>query len=599
MKTDVTFGKRSDINNRISILEKEYQDLCKKVTSLEEKSRKVITNQTEKGWEQEKEASENQVSILEQERIAMLEQITSLESNHIIGVEVEQERDTLQEIVAGLETDKQNLLQSLDLLTEERKGFIENISRLENLGNALYLQKERKDMENELANLRFENNRLSTLRQKDAEAAQELQKQIKSLEGQSKALNYLDEKSKMYKVELDEAHLDIEDLKSNLSSIETKNKELKERFAELEKYTQDTKKNKEYERELSKSTQERKRLQGDIYAYEQEQKSLLDKIVILKDKVTSGEIINKANLELSKKISRIDLINKELLEKISILEADKKELVELNIQNARMLENSEGKEELKNKNKELEEERVHLFKIIGKLEEEKKAIPYLDEKTNILEEELILAEKNAVDFKKMTVNLEKDYNEALKKITLLEERRNTRLSLEQDNMTLKKKINELSSEITQLKEANSELRLRESKITQTRIKSEDYKNELVKMGLEKGALLHKSNELIDDRKELFVKLVDMQLKEELLNTEIKSLKLKQKELLETKEGLKSSNKTAYILDREKLVELKEFTLEAIQARRWKSSEFVNGAYDAVGLFYRTLLSDRLIQKKIK
>ena len=111
--------------------------------------------------------------------------------------------------------------------------------------------------------------------------------------------------------------------------------------------------------------------------------------------------------------------------------------------------------------------------------------------------------------------------------------------------------------------------------------------------------MQKANELIDERKELVQRVSELQSKEELLNNEIKSLKQKQNELLETLDKFQSSNQAAYVLDREKLAELKEFTLEAIQARRWKSSEFVNGAYDAIGLFYRTLLSDRPIQKKIK
>ena len=121
----------------------------------------------------------------------------------------------------------------------------------------------------------------------------------------------------------------------------------------------------------------------------------------------------------------------------------------------------------------------------------------------------------------------------------------------------------------------------------------------LKIGLENGALMQKTNELVEERKELLKKITQMQSKEDSLNEQIEALKYRQGELLQIIEQLQSSNQVAYILDKEKLTELKNFTLEAIQARRWKSSDFVNGAYDAIGLFYRTLLSDRPIQKKLK
>lgn len=226
-------------------------------------------------------------------------------------------------------------------------------------------------------------------------------------------------------------------------------------------------------------------------------------------------------------------------------------------------------------------------------------LPYLDKKSSMLEQELSQAENEIKDLKKTIADLGKENKEVATKINMLEERRNTRLSLEQDNLGLKKKVSELEGEIDQIRKELKESRSKKDQLEQTCIKSEDYKKEIAKMGVEKVAFLQKANDLIDERKELMTKIAKYRSSDELLNNEINALKQKQIELLETIEKFQSSNQAAYVLDREKLAELKDFTLEAIQARRWKSPEFVNGAYDAIGLFYRTLLSDRPIQKKLK
>jgi len=140
----------------------------------------------------------------------------------------------------------------------------------------------------------------------------------------------------------------------------------------------------------------------------------------------------------------------------------------------------------------------------------------------------------------------------------------------------------------------------ESKNAQLENSSEEsasLKDEIKKTIAQKNDLAEQLGLAVKERSQLVKKIDDFNTIEEGMLKEINELKEEQKKLLDSIEKFRKKEKNAYALDKEKLDELKEFTLEAIQARRWKSAEFVNGAYDAIGLFYRSLLADRPIKKR--
>lgn len=260
----------------------------------------------------------------------------------------------------------------------------------------------------------------------------------------------------------------------------------------------------------------------------------------------------------------------------------------------------ESEKNLIDKIKELEKERLQLFKTVRDMEEEKKIIPYLDQKCMVYEEELKRAEAEKNSMEPLIKRLEKERKEMAGKIIMLEEKRNGRLALEQEKGMLKKKILELEEERNKLLHSLSGLKDKFLSVEDKRLGMDGLKSEFEKIVTENAVLREK----LKDTGAISLEHTNQQkvineLEQELNNKlqQLAEMKEREKDLLSKISEFTQRQKAPYILDRKKLEELKEFTLEAIQARRWKSPEFVNGAYDAIGLFYRTILSDEPVKKQ--
>jgi len=348
---------------------------------------------------------------------------------------------------------------------------------------------------------------------------------------------------------------------------------------------------------------------------ELERDTLREELIVLTDKYSHAclefekkkEALNKEitgliseKQSLSAKAAFIDEERSELLEKISLLEKENNDILSRKKEKLCSPEQNESQKNLIDKIKEMEQERLHLFKTVRDMEEEKRIIPYLDQKCLVYEEELKRseAEKNSMEI--LIKRFEKERKEMAEKITLLEEKRNFRFELEQEKGMLQKKILELEEERNKLLHSLSGLEDTLVSGQDKRPGIDGVKAEFEKIAAENTALREK----LKDASSISLEYSNQQkvvsdLEQELNNKlqQLSQMREREKELLLQISDVTQRQKAPYILDRKKLEELKDFTLEAIQARRWKNPEFVNGAYDAIGLFYRTILSDEPVKKQ--
>jgi len=559
---------KETVHSRLSNLEEAYTNMYSKLFELEERllavkqkkeqphplpvSERSIAEKADlvdKLNTQEIEINRlmGQISLLEEERVLLLGQITAIERENIAAMELDQQKITLQEHVSKLNQSNESLQAKVEEFKKINTDQAQTISSLGRTKNALFIEKERDNLEKEIAQLRHENEILEDKTSSFEQERSSYQSQINELNERAKALTYLDKKSEMLEEEIQESEKEKERLIERIEDYERECKAALEKIADLEKSSYD----------LQELTTEKDDLARKIINLETKHVVFLEQI---------------ANLEFAKKE-----LEQELSEKVS----------------------GEAGNKLKDRIDELEQERINLFKMICELEEEKKVLQYLDKKTSLLEEELKQSESAKDELFRQIEEYEVERKELISNNSMLEEKRNTRLELEQENGSLAKKVSELEN-INQLNRKKIEEYKEETdQLEQSSEKPEYYKVEIAKLGLEKGNLLQKTEDLELMQKQLAKRIAVLESKDKLAHEEIEALKRERQELMGKLARKSVPLDTPYVLDREKLTELKDFTLEAIQARRWKSTEFVNGAYDAIGLFYRTILSDRPIIKKIK
>jgi chromosome segregation ATPase len=352
---------------------------------------------------------------------------------------------------------------------------------------------------------------------------------------------------------------------------------------------------------LTEAIHENERLQKRITDFEREHSRLLERIADMEAHGNANAKLMHENSVLAKKIELLENERKNLLSAITGMETEKKNLTREKKEDKHDLSDGwrEEKQKLLDRVDGMEKERLNLFRMIGEMEESKKIVPYLDKKTAILEEELKQAKRLITELTTTIANVEKEHKELLKNNSDLEEKRAARLSLEQENGKLLKKNSELENELAGQRNEVKALRSQRAEQHTQAMQGKQLQQALSKHELGQEALLQKIASLEKETALLAKTAHNEELHLAQANQHIQTLTAEKKELMEKNTALQQNSQVPYTLDKEKLDELREFTLEAIQTRRWKNAEFINGAYDAIGLFYRTLLADRPIRKKLK
>ncbi|MBU1044751.1 MAG: hypothetical protein KJ915_10190 [Candidatus Omnitrophica bacterium] len=493
------------------------------------------------------EKFEDQISELEQERLTLLEQITSLEAQIAFSAELEAEKNELKDQVSVLITEK-NILETS--ITQLRKEIMDNEAKAsipENEESIVYLSKEREALENKIALVLQEKHELHQQLQQLITDNDQLTKKISDLDEKVKAVAYLDKKSAM--------------LEDDIKDLEKKNQSLSSRISDFaEKNGQLTKQNIDL---LASQQLVTKQIDA--------QKNWQEEIDFL------GSEVNN----LKEKNKQLNLENQELMKTIIAKEKNEK----IDLQKQRLLERID----------ELEQERLHLFKIIGDMEEASKESPELIAKNDLLyrENEELKTESSSV--KKQIAEFLKNTKNMQAEIIQLKEKRACRLELEQEKGKMQKRIKDLEEQCSKLANTIKNLNTHMAESNNSSIGLEHLRKEITALETEKAELIIQAKndqEKIQQLKETIsiekgsenaieVKITDLNNENKILSEKIKTMQITQP--------------VNYVLDLEKLSELKDFVLESIQTRRWKSTEFVNGAYDAVGLFYRTVLQERLIK----
>ncbi|MDD5746429.1 MAG: hypothetical protein PHO30_04105 [Candidatus Omnitrophica bacterium] len=518
-------GGNENVAVRVAYLEEAYRELVKQVSRIE----KNVSPGA--GREQEPERLVEQINTLEQERLSLLEQLTSLEEQRVLSMKREDEFRAVKAELLQSENEKQRLLQQLAGMDEERNKMLETIGALERTKNAVYLEKERKSMEEEISALQRQRDDVCVRNNELEDYQQQLLQKIQGLESQPKAMIYLEKKNELLT------------------------------------------------EELSSAMQEKERLKKDIARLEQERTRLQESAGTADKLRTTAERLTRENCLLTDRIAVLEQENIKSEHKIKVLEEEKDKLAQerKNKYDELKAQFSEEKQRLIDQVREMDQERLKLFAMIGEMEESKKVVPYLDKKIGLLEEELKQAQQQFTQVQAAFALVEKERNDLLDKISVLEEKRNTRLRIEQDNGKLQKRIAEL--------EAACAVPEKQTNIAGPQPDDAEYKKI--------------RRELIREHETCAQALEELEQQKHRSEERIAELVRQNRDLLDQLAKAGQPPVAAYVLDKEKLDDLKEFTLEAIQARRWKNPEFINGAYDAIGLFYRTLLADRPIKKKIK
>lgn len=522
---------------RLNSLEHIYKQLAEKL-DLSRVSIEVESVQ------QNNEKFEEQINQFEQERLTLLEQITSLEEQLVFFAQVESEKRELNNQVAKLDKENKNLEITILQLTKEINDFSQTVSTLENKKSIVYLSKEREMLEDKVAVLNQEKRELYVRLQKLNEDNEGLSTKNDLLEEKVKAVAYLDKKSAMFE----------EDVKE----LERKNQLLNEKLTYfLEKYDKLSKEN--------------------------------------NDLISQQEILNKrvnSQVNWQKKIDSLEFESNNQAAIIQQLNIENQNLIQANKKKDKDVKVDEQKQRLIARVDELEEERIHLFKIVGEMETASKIAPDIIEKNDLLQEELKELQNDNAQAKKQITEFIKNAKIMQTEIIQLKEKKGTRLELEQEKGKMQKRVNDLENQSSILLDKISGLNQQISTSQDNDTGLEHLRKEMAKLEAEKTELITQSE---NDKKQI-VKLTEMVSNEkniEQLNQDkIIELSKENNKLSEQIKVMQISQPVNYILDMEKLAELREFVLESIQTRRWKSAEFVNGAYDAVGLFYRTILNDK-------
>lgn len=522
---------------RLNSLEHIYKQLAEKL-DLSRVSIEVESVQ------QNNEKFEEQINQFEQERLTLLEQITSLEEQLVFSAQVEAEKNELKNQVAHLDKENKNLEITISQLTKEMNDFSQTVSTLENKKSIVYLSKEREILEDKVAVLNQEKRELYVRLQKLNEDNEGLTTKNELLEEKVKAVAYLDKKSAMFE----------EDVKE----LERKNQLLNEKLTYfLEKYDRLSKEN------------------NDLISQQEILKKRVDDQANWQKKIDSLEFERNNQAAIIKQLG---------IENQNLIQANKKKDKDVKV--------DEQKQRLIARVDELEEERIHLFKIVGEMEAASKVAPDIIEKNELLQEELKELQNDNAQAKKQITEFIKNAKIMQTEIIQLKEKKVTRLELEQEKGKMQKRVNDLENQSSMLLNKISGLNQQISTSQNTDTGLEHLRKEMAKLEAEKTELITQSE---SDKKQI-VKLTEMVSNEkniEQLNQDkIIELSKENNKLLEQIKVMQISQPVNYILDMEKLAELREFVLESIQTRRWKSTEFVNGAYDAVGLFYRTILNEK-------
>ncbi|MFH1061706.1 MAG: hypothetical protein V1747_02310 [Candidatus Omnitrophota bacterium] len=532
-------SNQEKVLDRLNSLEHVYKQLAEKLNfskvSIEVDA--VLKN---------KEKFEDQISQLEQERLTLLEQITSLEEQLVFSLEVEAEKKELKDQVAELNKDKQTLENTIARLSKEMNDFSQTVT-LENKKGIVYLSKEREALEHRITVLVQEKRELCLHIQKLTLNNDNLTNQITALEEKVKAVAYLDKKSAMFE----------EDFKES----ERKNQLLNDKLTDFAK------------------------------KYEKLSKENID--LVQNQQILNNQIKDQANWQ--EKIDFLEFERNNLTATIKQLETENQDLIQANKKKDKEAKVDEQRQRLIDRVDELEEERIHLFKIVGELEEASKVAPDVNKKNYILQEEVEELKNDNARAKKQITEFIKNSKIMQTEIIQLKDKRASRLEVEQEKGKLQKRVNDLEKQCDMLLNEISGLNQQIAASQNNNLGLEHLRKELAKLEAEKTELVAQSESNRKQILELTETISNEKNSEHFNEDKIAELCNDNRKLLEQIKTMQISQPVNYVLDMEKLAELKEFVLESIQTRRWKSTEFVNGAYDAVGLFYRTILQERPIK----
>ncbi|RKY37496.1 MAG: hypothetical protein DRP78_00920 [Candidatus Omnitrophota bacterium] len=202
--------------------------------------------------------------------------------------------------------------------------------------------------------------------------------------------------------------------------------------------------------------------------------------------------------------------------------------------------------------------------------------------------------KISMDKKKITeekTKLKQDYKDLSQKVQVFKVQ-NERLACFEEQK------NNLERELAELKDRQQNLLENMGRLEN---KNKSLKEELNAVG--KKQAQENQNALIvaaEAEKILKIKLLKMQKEKEELSLNLNKVQEEQNNLQSKLFVLtEKQNKQvqSYVIDKKKLAEIKEFTLAAIESRRWKGRDFFNGAFEAVGLFYRNVVNENPIKQQ--
>ncbi|MBI4844859.1 MAG: DUF2934 domain-containing protein [Candidatus Omnitrophica bacterium] len=540
-KFPIEFAK-GKLRQRIENLEKKIKIILERLSGLEQSKfvndavndeREVL----EKSQGPQLQQLMERITLLEEERISLLEEITTLQEQNMVSLENEKVNADISDKEESLRKENRALSEQNELLKKNHASLAAKINELEKTRNALFISKERENMEKEITSLRIEKAELFKKISELEISRQGLQCDKNKTDEQSKIISYLEKKS--------------DNLEEELKAVRDKNHSLSSHIDLLNKKA----------KEIDDCTQNK---------VDWEKNSIIT----------------------AKKIIQMEESQKELSAELIKLKTEKEQMVK-DYAALKKLYNDSIKElekynSMKTQINGYHEERNKLFELIHKAEDEKKIIPYLDQKCTVLEGELRKAEREKNGLEKLLEKSDKERKELLEKIASLEQRSKNRLSLEQGNSEKERKIKELEEnckklekELVSFKLATTE-EVKKSELDTFKNNKEVSEKEILELKKSKSDIVKEN----------------MLLKENVMVSSEKLCQMNEQisQLTNQITALRQNPNSEYVLDKEKLAELKEFTLEAIQSRKWKSAEFVNGAYDAVGLLFRAILADQLIIK---
>ncbi|MFH1459623.1 MAG: DUF2934 domain-containing protein, partial [Candidatus Omnitrophota bacterium] len=300
---------------------------------------------------------------------------------------------------------------------------------------------------------------------------------------------------------------------------------------------------------------EKKDLQEKIKKLVQEKEILLTEIFQLNQKNADLKTGNSSP-ELLTRLKTVQQESIRLANKIIILQTEKENL--RNLVAEKTAQGFAGKQTLVDKINSLEQERLSLLKGGKNRENDKSSVLSLKNQIIILEAELKQTEKEKNKFYNKIRQLENKIEQEKEKIALIE-------PLQEQQELLQKEKQQIIQAREELFKENQEIK-------------------------------QQIAELIKDQTQLLQKIAELETRQLDLNK--KNLKKNQidEKIKENKQMLKPDGFKAHVLDQDKLTQLKEFTLEAVRVSKGKNADFINGAYNAVNLFYHSILSDRPVKK---